>query len=1312
MKRSELPDNVFGIPEERKYPMPDKRHTLSAIKLFGHVEPKYEEELAKNIIKNMKKYNIPESTVGKDNKLRKYIDKYYKEASLVEGYVFNDKDIYYNKDKFDSGEINLCFITGHSDSGKSTMGRNMEKDKVEHYELDDLLFVKDHFTMQNLKEYGDLMYSYFAGQGKKFYAGYKEIIDTHMSEYEDILFKDFVHFAMRYAKVHKDRKIVIEGVWLYERGENKKAYFTPEEFKDYAFYIKGTSMLISSHRAALRDAKEEAKNKKETIEFYLNKFFRRKWKLYFIDEQVISKFREYFTNLTKKDSTNEGYITSDPNKNIPIEVLEEAGRKCIEYSKWCAMDDFKYTYITPAQPNKIWVNEEDNTFTFATYNGKQEYLPEIVDCFNKNNLFKYGKFRVYAKDVYDEDTTLSNHMNTKWWLRGEVIEYNNSIQEETRLEENKIPCLYHLSTENHDGDVFEPRYYDNDNVKAGTERRVKRICFSDNINGCIYSIFPNGAYDIDLYVHIPASEVSKVYETTSDDIYDSEITHELWVKEPVTMKCIGKIHISGVDKDKVKILEADKDKIGYGKRKYYEPKWSWVEKNNSPVQEKYVFNEDDIYYNKDKFDAGLTNLCFITGHGGSGKSTMGAYMAQDKNIEHVEMDDVIWCWRFINRPFEHGSMLESFFTVGPGKKYLGTSKQEMRIKFPNYDEDIIREFMDFAYKFTRTHKNKKYAIEGVQLFLYINPEELIDYAVYIKGTSACVSIFRAVKRDYQKYKNATTSEKIKKSIDRILIKLENVKETEMAIQKYRDYFSSKQVNEAEIGSGSIDGPEKSSIVYFTKYITPYSLIKIFKALGKEMKGNVAVKISTGELGGHNFLHPLLIKDLVEYVNGTIVECNTAYKGHRNTTEDHWTTIRTHGFCDIARVDLMDEEGDFEIPVYNGYHLSSNLVGTHLKNYDSMIMLSHFKGHTMAGYGGALKNMSIGVSSSRGKLLIHTAGAGGDMMAADRDKFLESMVDADQSVMDYMGRENIIYINVANNLSVDCDCDAHPEEPKISDIGIFASLDPVAVDQACIDAVYSHNNPEKKDLIERIESRNGTHTIDCAEAHGLGSTKYTLVSIDDSLVESTDLKEFSVGAGPVVGIGSNPEPIYIVNYIQNNVFSGATQERFGICKTGMADLHTFGGKYNRLHYTDLDAFEKEASDIKMYRYTGSLSDTYPSIYSIIEDSDTDLDFYRLLTGEDISNRSDIKNNPNFVKESYVRDELSAISECVIAGAKELNNKYEIPLLGLNEDGRSYNYYRDLDGVYIKNEVTNMRSASYNSVEDILEDVSNLVKKGVY
>lgn len=285
-----------------------------------------------------------------------------------------------------------------------------------------------------------------------------------------------------------------------------------------------------------------------------------------------------------------------------------------------------------------------------------------------------------------------------------------------------------------------------------------------------------------------------------------------------------------------------------------------------------------------------------------------------------------------------------------------------------------------------------------------------------------------------------------------------------------------------------------SIVYFTNEMTPDHLVALYEALGVSLRGKVAVKISSGEPGGHNFLQPPLIGPLVKKLGGTIVECNTAYKGNRSDSKAHWQAIRDHGFHAIAPCDIMDEFGEFAIPVTGGKHLTENFVGSHLKNYDSMLILSHFKGHLMGGFGGALKNMSIGVASAHGKAVIHGAGDPEQLWTADHDSFLESMAEADGSVMDYMGRENIVYISVANRLSVDCDCDSNPHEPEMADLGMFASLDPVALDQACVDAVYASPDEGKAALIERMESRNGIHTVEAAEALGLGSRDYVIRNI--------------------------------------------------------------------------------------------------------------------------------------------------------------------------------------------------------------------------
>ena len=287
-----------------------------------------------------------------------------------------------------------------------------------------------------------------------------------------------------------------------------------------------------------------------------------------------------------------------------------------------------------------------------------------------------------------------------------------------------------------------------------------------------------------------------------------------------------------------------------------------------------------------------------------------------------------------------------------------------------------------------------------------------------------------------------------------------------------------------------------SQVFFTKNISPAGLMAVYNALGREASGKVAVKLSTGEAGNTHYLSPELIGELVKKVNGTIVECNTAYGGSRSETALHRQVIEDHGFNKIAKVDIMDEEGDVELPVTGGKHLKFDAVGSHFKNYDFVLVLSHFKGHAMGGFGGALKNISIGIASSRGKEIIHTAGTkeSGSIWYDKQDDFLESMAEAAKAVSDSLDNgKRIMYISVMNHLSVDCDCDGNPAAPDMHDIGILGSLDPVALDQACVDLVYKA--PDGQSLINRMESRHGIHTVEHAAAIGLGSREYNLVSLD-------------------------------------------------------------------------------------------------------------------------------------------------------------------------------------------------------------------------
>lgn len=286
-----------------------------------------------------------------------------------------------------------------------------------------------------------------------------------------------------------------------------------------------------------------------------------------------------------------------------------------------------------------------------------------------------------------------------------------------------------------------------------------------------------------------------------------------------------------------------------------------------------------------------------------------------------------------------------------------------------------------------------------------------------------------------------------------------------------------------------------SKVYFSKTISPEKIIELIELSGKKLPGNIAVKVHSGEVGNQNFLRPEFWKPVVDHVGGTIVECNTAYEGGRDTTKHHWKTMELHGWSHYFDVDIMDAEGpDKVLDIPEGKKIKKNYVGKDIDKYDSMLVLSHFKGHPMGGYGGALKQLSIGVASSYGKKYIHGVGDTDNFWTADHDSFLESMADAASSVVKHFGG-NALYVNVMKNMSVDCDCCAVAEDPCIKDMGVLVSTDPVAIDQACLDIVYASDDPGKAHFIERVESRNGVHTIEAAAELGIGSREYELVTIE-------------------------------------------------------------------------------------------------------------------------------------------------------------------------------------------------------------------------
>ncbi len=386
-----------------------------------------------------------------------------------------------------------------------------------------------------------------------------------------------------------------------------------------------------------------------------------------------------------------------------------------------------------------------------------------------------------------------------------------------------------------------------------------------------------------------------------------------------------------------------------------------------------------------------------------------------------------------------------------------------------------------------------------------------------------------------------------------------------------------QTEQSGYKTDRVSAPE----VFFTSDISPEGLVKIYEKTGFEPTGNVAVKMSTGEPPASNYLRPELIGDLVRRVDGTIVECNTAYGGSRASSAAHWQVIKDHGLDAINEkgADIMDEEDSMEIPAPRGTTINKDYVGSHLANYDCLISLAHFKGHAMAGFGGAIKNMSIGVASSKGKAWIHSGGTSTtDVWGGEQDKFLEAMGDATSGVVDYLDGK-VVYINVMNRLSVDCDCDGNPAEPDMHDIGILASTDPVALDQACIDLVYAQKDGDGRSLVERIESRNGLHTLEHAEAIGLGSRSYRLTDIDgSSATASEEVTEpisdadtsydvrVTIGSNKVT-VGENSYEIDAAPYIQQSSQSTLVPLRFVAVALG-------GGNADSMDNSDIVSWSPE------------------------------------------------------------------------------------------------------------------------------------------
>ena len=1123
-KRSELPDSVFGIPQERKYPMPDEKHTRSAIKLFNHVDPKYEEQLAKAIIKNMKKYNIDGSVVGPNNRLRKYLPK-------------------------------------------------------------------------------DMI---------------KECIEYVMMDYN----------IMRGAPFIPKRNSRIYGA-------------------NYFFVTDGASSYSNGNGKYNPAAKE---------------------------------MRDHMDDWERNNGFN---------------------------------------------PDDDWTNDINN---------------------------------------------VSNYRLLK----------ESSIKEETRIEDNKLPKhIYHISYINHDGETFEPRTYDNDNVKNGMERKVKRVCFSDSITRALYSIFPNGAYDADFYVHVPNSDC-KVYKTTSDDIYDADITHELWIKEPVQMKCIGKIHVNGVS-DKTHTIDVDKDKAGYGKKKYHETRWNWVEKyeKDETLYESYISEDDDII--KESSSRKITTVVFDLGDVLI-KSNMQEKLRKNPKIPNQQIYPLLEKW------FDDDLDLLS------KEEYIDTISKRLAPDFSDIIPDIVDAFSDIEVLSYTIPALKDLKERGYNIYYLSNWSRWGVEILREKNKLDFISLFDGGLFSYE----VGVKKPDRKIYDAFLKKFKiNPKEAIFVDNKKKNIDAAKKFglrgalfDKLDIGL-VYNVLVESSDITTEKFIFGSKVKADMNKIAKEIVKTIKPIVLTSKNKQQASRIGLTLKCEVESLDHNTI-CILILDGSqdaRDSKEARLLLSNIQNDCKskligyVSKITIGDgDEGCLYFYINKQYmrKISESVVTEDVAVVLSLALFAIFYGGIAAAkihqkikpylderkYVYSISQKKPTVSDAYGyknpkDAIIGEAKSYG-IKNAEKGKLLYTNTNSLKSkafLYKFNKKKNIVilyegtYEDLCKKYKVQL---AKLDESKLADrskiynttisklkkemlqYDIFKKGSFVKDNNEYIQFMNGMSNDVElyhADLHKLVKNPRSDEGIEYANKNIWGILDNIIKNINTTLPDgykvssdggdwddvSVDLScslslsessiiEYGTTGGAMVG-SNQPDSVYIVNYMQNNAFSGHKEPKFGVCRKGMKNLHIVGGKYNRFHYvSDLDKFKEEASDIHVYRYKGKPKNEFFDIIEEMKD-DNDLDLYKLITGREIKDRSEIQFDGDFIEEECFFDTIDAIKACTEAGLLEASTDlHPVPILTETVQGRPYNYYRDLNGVFIQHEITGLRSKSYETLDDIPEAEKDIVKRG--
>ena len=1383
-KRSELPDSVFGIPQERKYPMPDEKHTRSAIKLFNHVDPKYEEQLAKAVIKNMKKYNIDGSVVGPNNRLRKYLPKdMIKESSINEGYFKSDKDIYYNKDKFDSGEINICFVTGLSGSGKSTMGRNMSSKNIEHYEMDDVI-CNDNFSDDNLKEYGGLISSFFKGAGKSFRLMQDDdkhndsVFNTHKN-YEKEITQAFVKHAISYCKSHKGIKYVCDGIWIF-------MFIKPEQLKDCAVYIKGTSSIKSGYRALKRDIDEDKRNGMTSLQIFKHEFKRVKEDILYAREnqKELKSFRSYF----EKQSTNE---------SVSSTVSKDHKQK-----GYISLSSLKKVHITESVINKY--KEEYPVLRHVRCKDTNEYICDGYMWFKENDLVCYVGSCQYTDD------------HTKWIVSLEIIPKYRGYGLSTQILDfcvKSMKCKYLSVNKNNEiakkiYDKYGFKVYHEDKtmyymtldsiIKESSSRKITTVVFDlgdvlikSNMqeklrknpkipNQQIYPLLEKW-FDDDLdllskeeYIDTISKRLAPDFSDIVPDIVDAFSDIEVLSYTIPTLKDLKErgyniYYLSNWSRWGVEILRENNKldflslfdgglfsyEVGVKKpdRKIYD---AFLKKFKiNPKEAIFVDNKKKNIDAAEKF--GIKGVLFsnekdLQKYIKNMQSNVNeSYLLQEASIPEEIPNDIRELLRRLNS-YDYGYIKNGQKIKGT-KNFFEDYKSLTISEFEKYQIGVCWDYVHYeAYWFAKNHY--KYETFYIQVQDEDNDWPSHTYLVFYLPNSSKVYYFESSWGKYQGIEAFDNINKLHNTIkERHIGSARSKCDPKTYFRNKYDAKSSRWEHLScgdfmvKVSNGKVQINESSSILPQDTGITTVIFdigdvlvsanIKDYLMADPEIPNDVIDELlklwfidkdkvdDTMDLNTYReIVNKRMGVEFSKYIPKLFkynVECVTAFdytipiiqdlkdKGYKVYYLSNWSAW-TH--------DLLQEAGKFDFLKLMDGGVFSYDVG-YMKPDEEIykILLNKYKINPEEAIFFDDREENIEAANKLGIHGIHFPRHDASIVYDELAKLNKQSI-SEKFLIPTKINEYKIAKEIESSIKSIVMTSANKSSASKLGLTLKCKLEDVDSRIACIlilDGSQDKRDTDEartilKDIANKCKSKLGDLVSKVDIGDGDEGCLYFTMNKKYIVKNRKDLiQEYGTTGGTIVG-ANQPDSVYIVNYMQNNVFSGYKEPKQAICKKGMNQMYTT--KNGKAVPIDKDKFKEEASDVSVFRFKET---PILSFDKIIENATVDEDFFLLLTGDFPEDRIGkmIEYDNRFVQEENFLNELDDITCCTestITGQIEATDYPYMKVLTESVQGRCWNYYRDINGVFAMNELTGLRTPSYEDVMDIPKSQIRLIERG--